>query len=346
MRTDVFGYDGRHPSRMRLDMLNEKPKDDDAGDASQGNLQSWRSQQAGSGSHRVDTEAGDGGVEQEPRAAAPQSDPSRGKRKARELKYALPTDRLKFDTQLSVLRAYGAASGSSRERVRLDDVASAGGVAKDTVSITNEFFRSVGLISKEGREFRPSEAVVDFTTAHQWNEQSAPFKLAEQLRESWFGKRVVRRLSVQATPRAEIVSELAIEAGASPSHRPRVEMLVDYLRAAGIVAESGEELRLKRQEGESENSTPPPHEVGSEGDLNNSEDSGGDDGMVRFSIPIPGHKEATITVPQELSEEDWEMLRGMIDLYIRRLQKSRPKAGPSTGQLTVEQEEKEKPDLV
>ncbi|MFO1495180.1 MAG: DUF5343 domain-containing protein [Lysobacterales bacterium] len=43
----------------------------------------------------------------------------------------------------------------------------------------------------------------------------------------------------------------------------------------------------------------------------------------RFEIPIPGNSPARIEFPRELSDADWEMLSGMIGLYIQRLKTRR-----------------------
>lgn len=41
----------------------------------------------------------------------------------------------------------------------------------------------------------------------------------------------------------------------------------------------------------------------------------------RFQIPIPGKKSAVFIIPSDLEQEDWEMLKTVLDAYIARLLK-------------------------
>lgn len=43
--------------------------------------------------------------------------------------------------------------------------------------------------------------------------------------------------------------------------------------------------------------------------------------VQRFQIPIPGKPSAIFIVPKDLGQEDWEMLKTMLNAYIARLQK-------------------------
>ena len=45
-----------------------------------------------------------------------------------------------------------------------------------------------------------------------------------------------------------------------------------------------------------------------------------DEDMVRFQIPIPGKRSATVIVPNDLEPGDWTMLTTMLDAYIKRIQ--------------------------
>jgi hypothetical protein len=53
------------------------------------------------------------------------------------------------------------------------------------------------------------------------------------------------------------------------------------------------------------------------------DEEGPDDALERFQLPIPGKRAAMLSVPRNLSPEDWVMLTGMFDLYVKRLQASR-----------------------
>lgn len=42
-------------------------------------------------------------------------------------------------------------------------------------------------------------------------------------------------------------------------------------------------------------------------------------GTEKFEIPLPGKPNASIVLPQNLSPEDWTMLKGILELYAKRL---------------------------
>ena len=46
-----------------------------------------------------------------------------------------------------------------------------------------------------------------------------------------------------------------------------------------------------------------------------------DEGVLKFQIPIPGKPSAVFTIPKDLEDEDWEMLKTMLDAYIARMRK-------------------------
>lgn len=43
--------------------------------------------------------------------------------------------------------------------------------------------------------------------------------------------------------------------------------------------------------------------------------------VQRFQIPIPGKPSAVFTIPTDLEDDDWEMLKTMLDAYIARMRK-------------------------
>ncbi|HWA12573.1 MAG TPA: DUF5343 domain-containing protein [Burkholderiales bacterium] len=45
------------------------------------------------------------------------------------------------------------------------------------------------------------------------------------------------------------------------------------------------------------------------------------DDVMRFQIPIPGKPSAVFTIPKDLEDDDWEMLKTMLDAYIARMRK-------------------------
>jgi len=238
---------------------------------------------------------------------------------------SIPTSRGSFKTQRSILKGYGAAAKASGGLVKLDDVADACGLSRDTVSVCNEFFKDTGLLHRQGRRFKPSPEVLEFVQACQWNEDTAGHKFADLMRVTWFGQAVLPRLTVRSLPRSELVDALALEAGASIKHKPQVAMLLDYLEFSGLIRQNGDLVELAHPG--NPDADPPP----SLPTLPPPQTQEDPEGLENFSIQLPGHLAATLSIPKSLSEEDWQMLSGMIDLYIKRLNERFRKNEPGTG---------------
>lgn len=149
---------------------------------------------------------------------------------------ALPTKRASFDTQLNLLRAYAAAASTPGEPVTNEAVAKLAGVTASTVSLNNSFFNSIGLLSKVDREYAPSADVIAFHRACEWDEDTAAHKLADPLRESWFGRALLPHLSMGPLPEADAVARVAEACAAGKKYEAEVRLLIDYLEAAGIIA--------------------------------------------------------------------------------------------------------------
>lgn len=156
----------------------------------------------------------------------------------------LPTERIQFNKQLDILRAYAAASGGTGKAVTLKEVAELVKMVESTVSISNAFFTDTGLISKTAEGALPSQDVVNYWRAWEWKPETAAHKLAPSLRATWFGQRLITRLSFQALTEAEAIQDLAQEAAASKEYEKQIGTLVDYLEAGGIVARENGTVRL------------------------------------------------------------------------------------------------------
>src|SRR5262249_39421622 len=89
----------------------------------------------------------------------------------------LPTARIAFQKQQQCLRAYGLESRDGTEPVKIEQVAKAVEMHPSTVSLVNPFFEKIGLITKSGRVFHPTPAVLDFVRASKWNAEKGAEKL-------------------------------------------------------------------------------------------------------------------------------------------------------------------------
>jgi hypothetical protein len=171
----------------------------------------------------------------------------------------LPTDRLAFDKQLSVLRGYVAASGPERKAVSNKDVGSIVQIHENTVSICNPFFQDLGLLVKEGMKTRPSEGVADYAQAYEWDSEKAAFKLAPVFRTAWFGTALIPKLSFRSLTKDEATTFLANEAKAPKEYKPNLEIVLEYLKASGVIHYDGATITLGPNARESTDPAAPPN---------------------------------------------------------------------------------------
>jgi hypothetical protein len=231
----------------------------------------------------------------------------------------LPTDRVSFEKQWQVVRAYAAAGGPAREAVTNEKVASVmSGLAASSISICNPFLSSVGLIVADGRKFRPSEALLEYQHAYDWDPAGAGQKLNRVLRETWAAKSLLPKLAYRTLNKDEAIKFLAEDSKATVHHRRSLETFLEFLAAAGVIRIEGDSIQrgeLPRDDApdaslqEPAKVHEPVHAMGTRLDVE------------RFTIPIPGKEAAEIAVPKNLDADDWDMLSAMIATYIKRLRK-------------------------
>ena len=157
----------------------------------------------------------------------------------------LPSDRVTVEKQLEVLRGFVAASDAEGRPVTNDEAGKVVGMAGATTVVTNPFFTDTGLLIRmDGGAFSVGQAARDYQAAYQWDMVKAGRKLAPAFADKWFSKVLIPRLKMRAFPRGEAVGFLAEAAKAGPEYRPRLEMIIDFLNAAGIVSADAGEVRL------------------------------------------------------------------------------------------------------
>lgn len=156
----------------------------------------------------------------------------------------LPTERLNFEKQLNVLRGYAAASGPERKAISNRDVGAIIPLHENTVSTCNPFFQDIGLLSKEGQKSRPSDEVVDYAQAFEWDADKAAFKLASVFRKAWFGVSLIPILAFRSLTREEATTFLANEAKAPKEYKANLEVILDYLKVVGVINYDGATITL------------------------------------------------------------------------------------------------------
>lgn len=161
----------------------------------------------------------------------------------------LPTDRIAFQKQLDILRAYGALSQGGTRAVPVKEVAEMVGMSATTVPLMNTFMLDNDFVQKSGTDFVPHRALIEFAQAHSWNAETATRKLGSLIRQTWFGNRLHSRLSYSAMQSEQAVHDLAAQISASPSCKAQIELLIDYAAKSGLVRRDGSALSLGEEAG-------------------------------------------------------------------------------------------------
>lgn len=119
--------------------------------------------------------------------AGEESAKTNGDKKRTRPTKTLPRDRITFNNQVEILRAYGALSGASGNVVSNTEIAEAMKMQPSTISLANPFFYSIGLLQKTEGGCTPSSYVIEMTRAKEWTPETATHKLAPAFKDSWFG---------------------------------------------------------------------------------------------------------------------------------------------------------------
>lgn len=157
----------------------------------------------------------------------------------------LPTDRLSFTNQISVIRAYGisGADGSGKV-VGGAELARLTGLHPGSVGLNHSFMADVQLITKAGTGYVPNADVIAYARAHGFAPDTAAHRLAPTLRRSWFGELLIPRLLMgRPTTEEQALSDLAVHVGATGDHRQRLLTVLEYLALVGLITREGGMLR-------------------------------------------------------------------------------------------------------
>lgn len=155
----------------------------------------------------------------------------------------LPTDRIGFQKQLNILRAFAAVASQGNKLVTNPEAAKLAQLHPSTTLLALPFFADVGLLEKQGAGYVPAPEVIAFHRAHSWSPEKAPEKLAPLLRKTWFAQALVPNLQMKAIRERDAINELGSLAAAGPKHQTQVRMLLDYLQVSGVVRRDGDLLK-------------------------------------------------------------------------------------------------------
>jgi hypothetical protein len=248
----------------------------------------------------------------------------------------LPTDRVGKDTQFAILRAYAKASeDQGKAAVSNGDVARFATISASSISVCNPFWNDAGLLVREGLKQRPVEAVFAYDQAAEWGSDRPMTKLAPVLASSWFGKPLLARLSLKPSTVNEALSLLAEECKASFEYKPQVQLLLDYMEAAGLIVVDGAMVsKVNRTGGDAMAGSDSQQDATASPQANPSNEAQAS-GTKRFAIPIPDKQDAVVMLPEDMDEEDWKMVSGFLTTYVNRWKKfsaSKAQGAPSSSQ--------------
>jgi hypothetical protein len=178
---------------------------------------------------------------------AKKSQPKQKARREVKLTRILPTDRIGFDKQLDILRAYAACSAQGSKSVTLEELAGTVKMAPTTVTMANPFLSSVGFITRTDSGYMPAPEVLGFLRAYDWNRDTAAFKLAPIVETAWFYTAIKSKLEFAPMEEETVITSLGDVATAGPEYKKGLRTLIEYMVAAGLVQRDGSQLRLARQ---------------------------------------------------------------------------------------------------
>lgn len=161
-------------------------------------------------------------------------------------RFPVPTDRMKFETQVQALRTICTASRGGQESVDAEKMASLMGVSSATAPLNNAFFISVGLVEKIGKgEYRPTELALKFQQKWTFNKDEAPTLLAPAFHASWFFEAVKQKLDVDGAPTVkQMIETLAMRAGTDDTYATQYSFLLDWLAYVGLIAIESDIVRI------------------------------------------------------------------------------------------------------
>lgn len=163
---------------------------------------------------------------------------------------AIPTDRIKFDNQVRILRSVASTSAGGRA-ITADAMSAAIGLSGTTGGLNSKFFQSANWFIRTGRgEYTASPGAIAWNQ-HLMIDPNAHFDAAAKLRDevvhSWFWKTLAPLLSSgQPVSTSLALLELAKAAGAT-DHRTQLEMILQWLEWVGLVDRTDEGIRLRQQ---------------------------------------------------------------------------------------------------
>jgi hypothetical protein len=246
-------------------------------------------------------------VDEKPQTGKAPEVEQKDKRERSSLCKVLPTDRIAFDRQIEILRAYAACYESNGGKPVSN--AQAGDTltpkfSASTIGIAVPFFTDIALISKVGTDFVPSPELQAYNQALALSPPEAKRKIRPLLENTWFCRLLAPRLRLSQQTVADCVGLLAVESKAEKDHLPRVEPLIKFLEFAGIVVVSGGMVSFNSIGAETSPSIPTKLSNGPGANDEAKEDNG----YHTYVLPLPKGRKITVKAPLDLTKSEIERL--------------------------------------
>ena len=161
----------------------------------------------------------------------------------------IPTERIKLERQLDLLRAFAGVYSASGKAVSNKEVADIVQMSETTTSLANSFFTETGLLGKGVGGWTPADEVVAYHRTYEWDKENAARELQPILAKCWFWETLQPKLSFRAMEEKDAINALGAAAAASSEYRPNLKVIIDYLVSAGMIEREGTALKLVRQQG-------------------------------------------------------------------------------------------------
>jgi hypothetical protein len=229
----------------------------------------------------------------------------------------LPSDRLAFEKQLAALRAFAVVyEVNGNKPVSNEEAGKIINMSGNTVVVTNGFFSDVRLVlrQKDGPALIPSPETLAYYKAFEWDPKGAGEKLRPVLEKCWFSEALVPRLKFRPYDEGEALSVLAEACSAAKEYEPRLQVLLDYMVFAGVVARDGGQIKAagaKSPEGAPEAAKP-------DVTAGKREVPAMDEGHAEFSFVLDAKKGRRVVLhaPHDISKKEFERIRKWMEIQL------------------------------
>ncbi|MGE0273770.1 MAG: hypothetical protein AB7H88_18485 [Vicinamibacterales bacterium] len=159
----------------------------------------------------------------------------------------IPTERMKIERQLAVLRAFASVYASTGKPVTNREVAETVDMAETTTSLANYFFAETGLLQKASGGMVPVDEVLAYNQAFAWEPETAAHNMGPVLAGGWFWEVLQPKLTFRPLEENDAITALGAACAAAPAYKLNLKVILDFLVAGGLVERDGSILRIARQ---------------------------------------------------------------------------------------------------